>query len=179
MPTYITNMTRTLSPWGDYLMTSWKNNNLLRPIREKETEQTVKWIDLNESEPDEEGIYFITRGPRPFFVEEAAYDPEANEFIGYNDEEDWIVAWSSDPIEPYKGDGSKSDERWNIYPDDPPEENTTFLVTCEGAAGNRFIQHAIIMRGELLPMLSYMWPRKPFLRALAWMYFPAPYEGRM
>ena len=40
-------------------MTSWKNNNLLRPIREKETEQTVKWIDLNESEPDEEGIYFI------------------------------------------------------------------------------------------------------------------------
>ena len=160
-------------------MTSWKNNNLLRPIREKETEQTVKWIDLNESEPDEEGIYFITRGPRPFFVEEAAYDPEANEFIGYNDEEDWIVAWSSDPIEPYKGDGSKSDERWNIYPDDPPEENTTFLVTCEAVAGNRFIQHAIIMRGELLPMLSYMWPRKPFLRALAWMYFPAPYEGRM
>ena len=113
-------------------MTSWKNNNLLRPIREKETEQTVKWIDLNESEPDEEGIYFITRGPRPFFVEEAAYDPEANEFIGYNDEEDWIVAWSSDPIEPYKGDGSKSDERWNIYPDDPPEEEHYILSHMRG-----------------------------------------------
>ena len=77
-------------------MTSWKNNNLLYSMREKEMEQTVKWIDLNESGPDEEGIYFITREDPPF-VEEAAYDPKAGEFIGYNDEEDWIIAVRSVP----------------------------------------------------------------------------------
>ena len=141
--------------------------------------QNIEWIDcLDKSGPDEEGVYFITREDPPF-VEEAAYDPEADEFIGYNDEEDWIIAWSPDPIEPYKGDGSKSDERWNVYPDDPPEEETTLIVTCENAVGDRFIQHAIIMKDKLRPMDSYMWPRKPFLKVLAWMYFPAPYRGRV
>ena len=138
--------------------------------------QNIKWYDCWDKEkPDKEGIYFITRETDPPFVEEAAYDPKTGEFVGY-DEDDYIVAWSPDTIEVYRGDGSKSDERWNIYPDDPPEEDTTFLVTCENATGNRFIQHAIIMNGKLTTMLSYMWPRKPFLKVLAWMSFPAPYE---
>lgn len=141
--------------------------------------QNIEWIDCWDKErPDKEGIYFITREDPPF-VEEAAYDPEADEFIGYNDEEDWIIAWSPDLLEPYKGDGSKSDEMWNIYPDDPPEEYTTLIVTCENAVGDRFIQHAIITKGKLHPMDSYMWSLKPFLRVIAWMYFPEPYRGRV
>ena len=68
---------------------------------------------------------------------------------------------------------------WNIYPDDPPEEDTTLIVTCENAVGDRFIQHAIIMKGKLHPMDSYMWPLKPFLKVLAWRYFPEPYRGRV
>ena len=44
--------------------------------------KVIKWIDcLDKSGPDKEGIYFITREDPPF-VEEAAYDPEADEFIG-------------------------------------------------------------------------------------------------
>ena len=71
--------------------------------------QNIEWIDCWDKErPDKEGIYFITRGNPPY-SEEAAYDPEAGEFVGY-DEDDYIVAWSPDLLEPYKGDGSKSDE---------------------------------------------------------------------
>ena len=67
---------------------------------------------------------------------------------------------------------------WNVYPDDPPEENTTLIVTCESATGNRFIQHAIVMKSKLHTKGSYMWPLKPSLRTVAWMYFPEPYRGR-
>lgn len=140
--------------------------------------QNIKWIDcLDKSGPDKEGIYFITRGADPPFVEEAAYDPGTGEFVGY-DEDDYIVAWSPDTIEVYKGDGSKSDERWNVYSDELPEEGSPLLVTCESAAGKKFIQHAIVMNGKLLTLDSYIWPYKPYLRVLAWMYYPAPYRGR-
>ena len=144
---------------------------------EKEAEQNIKWIDHWDKEgPDEEGIYFITRGNPPF-VEEAAYDPKAGEFVGYY-EDDYIVAWSPDPIEMYKGDGSKSDEDWSVYPDELPEEDTTLLVTCENTTGNRFIQYAIFWKGKFTVLDSYVWLRKPFLRVVAWRYLPAPYKGR-
>ena len=140
--------------------------------------QNIKWIDcLDKSGPDKEGIYFITRETGPPFVEEAAYDPKTGEFVGY-DEDDYIVAWSPDTIETYKGDGSKSDERWNAYSAELPEEGSALLVTCESTAGKKFIQHAIVMNGKLLTLDSYMWPYKPYLRVLAWVYYPAPYRGR-
>lgn len=140
--------------------------------------QNIKWIDcLDKSGPNKEGIYFITRETDPPFVEEAAYDPKIGEFVGC-DEDGYIVAWSPDAIEEYKGDGSESDERWNVFLDELPEEGSPLLVTCESVAGKKFIQHAIVMNGNLLTLDSYMWPYKPYLRVLAWMYPPAPYRGR-
>ncbi len=137
----------------------------------------IKWIDCWDKErPDEEGIYFITRGNPPY-AEEAAYDPETGEFVGY-DEDDYIVAWSPDTIEAYRGDGSESDKEWNVYPYEVPEEDTTCIVTCENALGERFIQYAILLKGKFNILDSWMRPRKPSLGVVAWMYYPAPYRGR-
>ena len=49
--------------------------------------QNIEWIDCWDKErPDKEGVYFITRGNPPY-SEEAAYDPEAGEFVGYDEDD--------------------------------------------------------------------------------------------
>lgn len=87
---------------------------------------TLEWHKYPEEKPEEEGIYFLTvLNPENSeltvekFAYRSSYEGILPKYDSY-DREVIITAWAKYP-EPYKGDGSPSDDIWVPYPEEVPD----------------------------------------------------------
>ena len=122
------------------------------------------------------GDYFITLtdwgGDNPY-VEETYCAPGETEFYSCGSEiYETVTAWARYP-EPYRGDGSFTDKLWIPCSRNLPEKGANCLVTY------------ILINGRVVTAGSFVDKNILFDTALlgkgkavAWMYYPEPYEDR-
>lgn len=139
----------------------------------------IEWHRYPENKPEEEGRYFLTfLNPEnsELWVEGYTYHASDEGVLPENDGYDHYVnvkAWAKYP-EPYKGDGSSSDDAWSPYPEETPEGGTVCIVTYESNESSRLIREDIFIDEENLVGFESNIPARD--RDVAWMQYPKPYQ---